>query len=73
VKLKLEKLNTGRICLEPPSVKGITIDGATSLELDDAFRLEITHETIKLSIHIADAAEHIPLGSGLDQEAFSPT
>ena len=54
-------------------VQGITIDGPTSLDLDDAIWIEPTETGAIASIHITDVAECVPMGSALDGEAISRT
>jgi ribonuclease R len=54
-----------------PQVQGITIDGPTSRDLDDAIWLEATAQGAILSVHIADVSDVIPLGSALDREAIA--
>ena len=56
-----------------PQVEGITIDGPTSQDLDDAIYLEETPTGAIASIHIADVAELIPIGSALDKVAIART
>ncbi len=55
--------------IEKPLVKGITIDGPTSKDLDDAFWLSKTPDGWLLEISIADVASSIPPGSELDMKA----
>ncbi|MGF1602672.1 MAG: RNB domain-containing ribonuclease [Thermosynechococcaceae cyanobacterium] len=54
-----------------PQVQGITIDGPTSRDLDDAIWLEVTEQGAILSVHISDVAEFIPVGSALDHDAIA--
>ncbi|MGB7414852.1 MAG: RNB domain-containing ribonuclease [Thermosynechococcaceae cyanobacterium] len=54
-----------------PQVQGITIDGSTSRDLDDAIWLEATAQGATLSVHISDVAEFIPAGSALDRDAIA--
>ena len=56
-----------------PQVKGITIDGPTSQDLDDAIYLEETPTGAIASIHIADVAELVTVGSALDKVALART
>ena len=56
-----------------PQVKGITIDGPTSRDLDDAIHVESTSEGAIASVHIADVAELVTLGSLLDKVALART
>ncbi|MGB8699961.1 MAG: RNB domain-containing ribonuclease [Thermosynechococcaceae cyanobacterium] len=56
-----------------PQVQGFTIDGPDSLDLDDAIWIESTDHGAILSIHIADVAELIPIGSMLDKAAIART
>ena len=56
-----------------PQVKGITIDGPTSQDLDDAIYLEETPTGAIASIHIADVAELVTIGSALDKVALART
>ena len=48
-----------------PQVEGITIDGPTSRDLDDAIHIEATPTGAIASVHIADVA-----GLCLDMEKF---
>lgn len=54
-----------------PQVQGVTIDGTSSLDLDDAFWIEADRDGAILSVHITDVAEVIPLGSALDQATLA--
>ncbi len=54
-------------------VEGITIDGATSLDLDDAIWAEPTEYGYRLSIHISDVSEAIETYSPIDVEALQRT
>jgi len=56
-----------------PQVKGITIDGPTSQDLDDAIYLEATPTGAIASIHIADVSELVTIGSPLDKVALART
>lgn len=56
-----------------PQVQGITIDGPTSRDLDDAIHLEPTPTGGIASIHIADVSELVTVGSTLDKIALSRT
>ncbi len=56
-----------------PQVQGITIDGPTSLDLDDAIWIEPTPTGAILSVHIADVAELVTPGSILDKGAIART
>jgi ribonuclease R len=56
-----------------PQVYGITIDGPTSRDLDDAIWIESTPTGAIVSVHITDAAEFVTLGSVLDQVAIART
>jgi ribonuclease R len=46
-----------------------TVDPATARDFDDAVSARREGETIRLWVHIADVAAHVPLGSSLDLEA----
>ena len=46
-----------------------TVDPATARDFDDAVSARREGEAIRLWIHIADVAAHVPPGSPLDQEA----
>ncbi|MGB7415759.1 MAG: RNB domain-containing ribonuclease [Thermosynechococcaceae cyanobacterium] len=61
------------IDLTRPQVRGITIDGPTSLDLDDAIWCEETDHGATIQVHISDVAECILLGSPLDQGAIATT
>jgi len=56
-----------------PQVQGITIDGPTSKDLDDAIYFEATPTGGIASIHIADVAELVTVGSTLDKVALART
>ncbi|ABW31604.1 RNB domain-containing ribonuclease [Acaryochloris marina] len=56
-----------------PQVQGITIDGPTSRDLDDAIWIEATESGAVLSVHIADVSELVEMGSILDKVALSRT
>lgn len=53
------------------NMKGLTIDGSTSLDLDDAFWLETVKDTDTTLLHISitDVGESIKPNSALDQQA----
>ena len=46
-----------------------TVDPATARDFDDAVSAQREGETIRLWVHIADVAAHVPPGSPLDREA----
>jgi ribonuclease R len=56
-----------------PQVVGITIDGPTSRDLDDAIWIESTPTGAILSVHIADVSELVTPGSMLDKVAIART
>ncbi|MFK8185431.1 MAG: RNB domain-containing ribonuclease [Phormidesmis sp.] len=56
-----------------PQVEGITIDGPTSRDLDDAIHIEATPTGAIASVHIADVAELVTIGSPLDKVALART
>ena len=56
-----------------PQVQGLTIDGPTSKDLDDAIHLEATPTGAIASIHIADVAELVTVGSPIDKVALART
>jgi ribonuclease R len=56
-----------------PQVEGITIDGPTSRDLDDAIWIESTPTGAILSVHIADVAEFVTPNSFLDKTAIART
>ena len=56
-----------------PQVQGLTIDGPTSKDLDDAIHLEATPTGVIASIHIADVSELVAVGSTLDKVALART
>lgn len=56
-----------------PQVQGITIDGTTSKDLDDAIWIETQGELTTLCVHIADVAELVTPGTDLDNEAIART
>jgi ribonuclease R len=56
-----------------PQVEGITIDGPTSRDLDDAIWIESTATGAIISVHIADVAEFVTPGTLLDKVAIART
>ena len=56
-----------------PQVQGLTIDGPTSKDLDDAIHLEAISTGAIASIHIADVSELVTVGSTLDKVALART
>lgn len=56
---------------ERPQVQGVTIDGPTSLDLDDAIWVEERGSEAVLSVHVADVAAWVPMGSVLDHDAIA--
>ncbi|MBE9064095.1 RNB domain-containing ribonuclease [cf. Phormidesmis sp. LEGE 11477] len=56
-----------------PQVQGLTIDGPTSKDLDDAIHLEPTPTGGIASIHIADVSELVTVGTTLDKVALART
>ena len=56
-----------------PQVQGITIDGPDSRDLDDAVWIEPIETGAILSVHIADVAELVEIGSILDKVAIART
>lgn len=54
-------------------VEAVTIDGATSLDLDDAIWAEKTKSGYCIWIHISDVSEAIPIFTPLDREALQRT
>lgn len=52
-----------------PPVEGLTIDDATTWDIDDALHLEVRADGVQLQVSIADVAEGIPLQSPLYEEA----
>lgn len=58
---------------ERPQVEGVTIDGPTSQDLDDAIWIEPTRSGAILSIHVADVAELVTPGTLLDKVAIART
>ena len=68
-----EALTLPETLWQRPQVQGITIDGPTSRDLDDAIYLEATPTGAIASIHIADVAELVTVGSVLDKVALART
>ena len=58
----------GRLDLRDKTI--ITIDGASSKDLDDAVSLEREGDNWVLGVHIADVSHYVTPGSPLDAEAF---
>ncbi len=58
---------------ERPQVQGFTIDGPTSRDLDDAIWIEEIENGAIASIHIADVAELVHVGSAVDKVALART
>ena len=59
----------GRLDLREETI--ITIDGASSKDLDDAVSLTRDESGVfTLGVHIADVSHYVPLNTPLDQEAF---
>ena len=58
---------------ERPQVQGITIDGSASRDLDDAIWIDAVPSGAIASIHIADVAEIITIGTALDKAALART
>ena len=56
-----------------PQVQGLTIDGPTSKDLDDAIHIEPTPTGAIASIHIADVSELVTVGTTLDKVALART
>ena len=56
-----------------PQVQGVTIDGPTSRDLDDAIHIEATPTGAIASIHVADVAELVTIGSTIDKVALART
>ena len=54
---------------ERPEQLGITIDGPTSRDLDDAFWVSPTSTGVLLAISIADVTQVVPRGSAIDEHA----
>ena len=54
-------------------VQGLTIDGPTSKDLDDAIHIEPIPTGAISSIHIADVSELVTVGSTLDKVALART
>ncbi len=51
------------------TVRGVTIDGLTSKDLDDAICVETYGNVGLIQVHIADPTEFVELGSNIDREA----
>jgi ribonuclease R len=71
--LEAEQLTLPEILWQRPQVYGITIDGETSRDLDDAIWLEPTPTGATLWVHIADVSTVIRPGTSLDQAAIART
>ena len=63
-----ESAVAGRLDLRDKVV--ITIDGASSKDLDDAVCVEKIAGGYRLGVHIADVSHYVPENSPLDQEAL---
>ncbi len=59
----------GRLDLRGQTI--ITIDGASSKDLDDAVSLETLPEGWRLGVHIADVSHYVGWDTPLDQDAFA--
>ena len=59
---------TDRLDLRKKTI--ITIDGASSKDLDDAISLEKDGDNWVLGVHIADVSAYVKPGTALDEEAF---
>lgn len=68
-----EALTLSETLWQRPQVQGMTIDGPTSQDLDDAIYLEATATGAVASIHIADVAELVTVGSTFDKVALART
>ena len=68
-----EALTLPNTLWQRPQVQGVTIDGPTSRDLDDAIYLEATPTGAVASVHIADVAELVTVGSTLDKVALART
>ena len=68
-----EALTLPDVLWQRPQVQGVTIDGPTSRDLDDAIYLEATPTGAIASVHIADVAELVAIGSTLDKVALART
>ena len=56
-----------------PQVQGLTIDGPASRDLDDAIWIDDAPSGAIASIHIADVAEIVAIGTALDKAALART
>ncbi len=63
----IDKFTEGRADLS--NIPFVTIDSASTQDMDDALYAEQTADGIKLMIAIADPAALIPVGSAIDKEA----
>jgi ribonuclease R len=62
------KKGEGRTLFDDPSP--VTIDGETAEDFDDAIAVKpLPRGGTRLFVHIADVAQFVPAGSGLDEEA----
>ena len=71
--LEAEQLTLPEMLWQRPQVYGITIDGETSRDLDDAIWLEPTPTGATVWVHIADVSTVIRPGTSLDQAAIART
>jgi ribonuclease R len=68
-----EALTLSATLWQRPQVQGVTIDGPSSRDLDDAIYLEAIPTGAIVCIHIADVAELVTIGSPLDKVALART
>ena len=68
-----ESLSLPDYIWDRPQVQGFTIDGPVSRDLDDAIWIEKIEDGAIASIHIADVAEIIRVGSAVDKVALART